>query len=101
MVHARVRVTAQARSLPNLAARMASSGMHAASVHACGQHRQPSAPYPPGAVQVEVLSDATASATPAVQQANLHDLRQVGVATPSLEAWASSVIAQVAAHAAI
>ncbi|KAL6785923.1 hypothetical protein ACKKBG_A00710 [Auxenochlorella protothecoides x Auxenochlorella symbiontica] len=54
-----------------------------------------------GYAQVEVLSDATASASKAVQAANLYDLRQVGVCTPSLEEWASGIVAQVAAHSAI
>lgn len=48
-----------------------------------------------------MLSDATASASKAVQAANLYDLRQVGVCTPSLEEWASGIVAQVAAHSAI
>ncbi|KAL6785544.1 hypothetical protein ACKKBF_B00710 [Auxenochlorella protothecoides x Auxenochlorella symbiontica] len=61
-------------------------------------HVPPPFPWVP---QVEVLSDATASASKAVQAANLYDLRQVGVSTPSLEEWASGIVAQVAAHSAI
>lgn len=40
---------------------------------------------------VSVLSDATASATDEVQAANLHDLRAVGVNTPTLAQWKASL----------
>ncbi|KAI3438603.1 hypothetical protein D9Q98_001026 [Chlorella vulgaris] len=39
--------------------------------------------------QVTVLSDATASATHGVQLANLHDMRQCGVDTPTVAEWAA------------
>jgi nicotinamidase-related amidase len=40
---------------------------------------------------VSVLADATASATPAVQEANLADLRAAGVHTPTLGQWRASL----------
>lgn len=40
---------------------------------------------------VSVLADATASATSAVQEANLFDLRNVGIATPTVSEWAASL----------
>jgi hypothetical protein len=43
--------------------------------------------------KIVVLSDATASATPEVQEANLFDLRQVGVLTPGLDEWVASLSA--------
>lgn len=50
---------------------------------------------------VMVLRDATASESEAVQDANLYDLRRVGVATPAVEEWAIGLIAAVAAKEAI
>ena len=41
--------------------------------------------------QVTVLSDATASASEAVQQANLHDMRQCAVDTPTVDDWAEQL----------
>lgn len=41
--------------------------------------------------QVSVLADATASATDVVQEANLFDLRNVGIATPNVSEWAASL----------
>ena len=38
-------------------------------------------------LQVTVLSDATASASEAVQQANLYDMRQCAVDTPTVDEW--------------
>lgn len=53
---------------------------------ALGCHRDAIAlDYP----QVTVLSDATASATHGVQLANLHDMRQCGVDTPTVAEWAA------------
>lgn len=40
---------------------------------------------------VSVISDATASATDAIQSANLADLRAVGVHTPTLAEWKASL----------
>ena len=42
-------------------------------------------------IDVSVVADATASATPTVQAANLHDLRAVGVHTPTLAEWKASL----------
>ena len=39
--------------------------------------------------KVTVLADATASATSEVQESNLRDLRNVSVATPTVEEWIS------------
>lgn len=44
--------------------------------------------------RVTVLADATASASDAVQAANLHDLRCVSVDTPSVAEWAAQLGAQ-------
>lgn len=41
--------------------------------------------------QVTVLSDATASSTDEVQQANLYDLRAVSVDTPTVAEWAAQL----------
>ncbi|XP_078438941.1 isochorismatase family protein isoform X2 [Wolffia australiana] len=37
--------------------------------------------------QITVISDATAAATPEVHHANILDIKNVGVATPTLEEW--------------
>lgn len=52
-------------------------------------------------MQVIVLSDATASATDQVQAANLHDLNQIGIRTPTVEDWVASLLASVAEKEAI
>lgn len=38
-----------------------------------------------------VLSDATASASTEVQEANLHDMRCVAIDTPSVAEWAAQL----------
>lgn len=40
-----------------------------------------------------MLSDGTASATDEVQQANLFDMRNVGVDTPTVAEWAAQAAA--------
>jgi nicotinamidase-related amidase len=40
---------------------------------------------------VLVLADATASASEEVQQANLHDLRQIQVGTPTVKEWGDAL----------
>ncbi|KAJ4962102.1 hypothetical protein NE237_022012 [Protea cynaroides] len=40
---------------------------------------------------ITVISDATAAATPEVHDANLFDMRNVGIATPTLEEWCKSI----------
>ena len=47
--------------------------------------------------QVTVLADATASATPEVQAANLFDIQKIGVDTPSVADWAAQLVAAAAA----
>ena len=46
--------------------------------------------------RVTVLADATASASDQVQQANLYDMRQVCVATPTVAEWAAQLGAEAA-----
>lgn len=41
--------------------------------------------------QVTVLSDATASASVEVQEANLHDMRQVKIDTPTVAEWSAQL----------
>lgn len=47
-------------------------------------------------VQVTVLSDATASASDEVQQANLADIRNVSIGTPTTAEWAAQLHATAA-----
>lgn len=47
--------------------------------------------------QVTVLSDATASASDEVQAANLHDMRQVKIDTPTVAEWAAQLAGGAAA----
>lgn len=42
-------------------------------------------------MQVTVLSDATASASVEVQEANLHDMRQVKIDTPTVAEWSAQL----------
>jgi nicotinamidase-related amidase len=46
--------------------------------------------------RVTVLADATASASDQVQQANLYDMRQVSIATPTVAEWAAQLGAEAA-----
>ncbi|CAN0878138.1 Probable inactive nicotinamidase At3g16190 [Linum grandiflorum] len=39
---------------------------------------------------VSVISDATAAATPDVHRANIFDMKNIGVATPTLQEWSDS-----------
>ncbi|PKA59059.1 hypothetical protein AXF42_Ash001152 [Apostasia shenzhenica] len=39
---------------------------------------------------VTVIVDATAAATPVVHTANIHDMKNIGVVTPTLEEWCST-----------
>ena len=41
--------------------------------------------------KVTVLSDATASASQNVQDSNLRDMRNVNIATPTVDEWAASI----------
>eukprot|EP00271_Cylindrocystis_brebissonii_P003393 TRINITY_DN1431_c0_g1_i1.p1 TRINITY_DN1431_c0_g1~~TRINITY_DN1431_c0_g1_i1.p1 ORF type:complete len:198 (-),score=34.95 TRINITY_DN1431_c0_g1_i1:262-855(-) len=40
--------------------------------------------------EVVVLADATAAATPEVHQANLYDMRKIGILTPTVSEWETS-----------
>ena len=47
-----------------------------------------------------MLADGTASASAAVQTANLYDLRQIGVETPTGDDWAAGLGANATPQAA-